>query len=143
MPNPARITTVRALGIVLSPESIRVLFLMSFLALELAGCAGFRAARLYQEGTLALNAGDPELAVIRFSEAGRLQPEASEIQNHLGLAFAASGQHAKALSAFQWAVDLDCSNEAAVRNLTAAQAAARNAGALAKTEFVGEPSDER
>ncbi len=143
MPNPARITTARAFGTVLSPESIRVLFLMSFLALELAGCTGFRAARLYQEGTLALNAGDPELAVARFSEAGRLQPEASEIQNHLGLAFAASGQHAKALSAFQRAVDLDCSNEAAVRNLTAAQAAARSGGALAKTEFAGEPSDER
>ena len=123
---------------VLLPESIPVLFLISFLSLSVAGCTGFRAARLYQEGTEALNAGNAELAIVRLGEAEQLEPDASEIQNHLGLAFAATGQHEKALSAFQRAVDLDCSNAAAVHNLAAAQ----SSRALAKTEPPGEFSDE-
>ncbi|MBW2390517.1 MAG: hypothetical protein JRG89_19105 [Deltaproteobacteria bacterium] len=114
------------------------MFLISFLSLCVAGCTGFRAARLYQEGTEALNAGNAELAIVRLGEAEQLEPDASEIQNHLGLAFAATGQHEQALSAFQRAVDLDCSNAAAVHNLAAAQ----SSRALAKTEPPGESSDE-
>jgi Flp pilus assembly protein TadD len=128
---------------VVLPESAPVLFLITLLSLSMAGCTGFRAARLYQEGTVALNAGDPELAIERLARAGQLQPEASEIQNHLGLAFAATGQHAKALSAFQRAVDLDCSNAAALHNLSAAQAAELAGRSLAKTELLGESSDGR
>lgn len=123
---------------VLLPESMPVLFLISLLSLGVAGCTGFRAARLYQEGTVALNAGDAEFAIVRLGEAERLEPDASQIQNHLGLAFAATGQHEKALSAFQRAVDLDCSNAAAVHNL----AAAESGRALAKREPPGESSDE-
>lgn len=149
MPNPAKSASqaARELRPVYLPESMLVLFLvlllMSLLSLSSAGCTGFRAARLYQEGTVALNAGDAELAVVRLAEAGQLKPDATEIQNHLGLAYAASGQRGKALSAFQRAVDLDCSNDAAVHNLAAAQAAARSSRAVAITELAGEPSDER
>jgi Flp pilus assembly protein TadD len=127
------------------PESVLVLFLISSLSLglSLTGCTGFRAARLYQEGTAALNAGDAELAIVRLGEAGRLEPRASEIQNHLGLAHASAGQQEKALSAFQRAVDLDCSNAAAVHNLAGAQAAILSGRVLAKTGPAGESSDER
>jgi tetratricopeptide (TPR) repeat protein len=125
------------------PESLPVLFLIFALSISLAGCTGFRAARLYQEGTEALNAGDSELAIIRLGEAEQLEPEASEIHNHLGLAYAAAGQHEQALSAFQKAVDLDCSNAAANHNLSAAQAAILSGRVLAKTEPEGETSDER
>jgi lipoprotein NlpI len=128
------------------PESQLVLLLelllMIFLSLSVTGCTGFRAARLYQEGTASLNSGHPELAVAQLSEASNLQPDASEIQNHLGLAFTATGQQEKALSAFQRAVDLDCTNEAATQNLASAEAAAQGRPALAKTETVGESADE-
>ncbi|MCP4036992.1 MAG: tetratricopeptide repeat protein [bacterium] len=90
--------------------------------LVLSGCAGFRAARLYQQGTHALNTGHSELAVRDLREAARLAPEASEISNHLGLALAATGHHTEALAAFERAVDLDCSNAAAAQNLAAARA---------------------
>jgi tetratricopeptide (TPR) repeat protein len=62
------------------------------------------------------------VAISQLTRAGALAPEASEIQNHLGLAFATTGQHEKALSAFQRAVDLDCANIAAAQNLVAARA---------------------
>ena len=93
------------------------------------GCGGVRAAHLYREGTAALNAGKPVVAISQLTRAGALAPEASEIQNHLGLAFATTGQHEKALSAFQRAVDLDCSNSAAVQNLVAARASVERARA--------------
>lgn len=122
---------------------VKVLLLVPFFVLSLTGCSGFRAARLYQQGTLALNAGDAGLAISRLREAGHLRPDGSQIQNHLGLAFATSGQQEKALAAFRRAVELDCSNAAAAYNLTAARAAARDSQALARSEPVGEPSDER
>ncbi len=110
---------------------------VALLALVLVGCTGFRAARLYQQGTAALNTGDAETAISQLGEAARLEPGASEIQNHLGLALAETGQHAKALAAFRRAVNLDCSNVAAARNLAAARAAARDRRALAKAESSG------
>ncbi len=119
--------------------STREAVVVALLAVGLVGCTGFRAARLYQQGTAALNAGDAVAAISQLGEAARLQPEASEIQNHLGLALVETGQHAKALAAFRRAVDLDCSNVAAARNLAAARAADRNRRALAKVEPTGEP----
>jgi lipoprotein NlpI len=136
-------SVLRLVGV---PESQLVFWpvslLVIFLSLSVTGCTGFRAARLYQEGTASLDSGHPELAVVQLSEASNLQPDASEIQNHLGLAFAATGQHDKALSAFERAVDLDCTNEAATQNLASAEAAADSRPALAKTETVGESADE-
>lgn len=106
---------------------------------SLVGCTGMRAAKLYQTGTRALNAGDGELAVERLSEASRLKPEASEIQNHLGLAYSVAGQPEQALAAFERAVDLDCSNTAAATNLAAAREAATDRRQLATTRSTGDP----
>jgi lipoprotein NlpI len=58
-----------------------------------------------------------------LERAAVLAPERSEVFNHLGLAYAAAGRPADALSAFERAVALDCDNRAAAANLRAAQAA--------------------
>jgi len=87
----------------------------------LVGCSSFQGARLYQSGTLALDRGDSARAIADLERAAELVPEASEVQNHLGLAYAAAGREADALKAFQRAVDIDCGNLAAVENLAAAR----------------------
>lgn len=81
------------------------------------GCAHVEAARLYADGTRALDRGDPATAVVRLERAAALLPAASEVQNHLGIAYLESGREAEALGAFQRAVRLDCSNRAARENL--------------------------
>jgi Flp pilus assembly protein TadD len=90
------------------------------LALMTAGCAHYQGARLYQSGTEALDRGEPERAVADLEGAAARVPEASEIQNHLGLAYAAAGRDEDALQAFRRAVALDCENHAAQQNLRAA-----------------------
>jgi Flp pilus assembly protein TadD len=93
--------------------------------LALGGCASLEAARLYAGGTRALDRGDSATAVTRLERAAALAPQASEIQNHLGLAYAAAGRDAAALRAFRRAVAIDCDNAAARANLQAAQRRAR------------------
>jgi Flp pilus assembly protein TadD len=90
------------------------------LALAFAGCAQFQGARLYQSGTEALDRGDSEQAIADLERAAERVPDASEVQNHLGLAYAAAGRDEDALRAFHRAVDLDCDNHAAAQNLRAA-----------------------
>jgi Flp pilus assembly protein TadD len=89
---------------------------------SLLGCATFEGARLYEQGTQALDRGDPARAIADLEHAAALVPRSSEIQNHLGLAHEAAGQDEAALRAFQRAVELDCSNAAAQQNLAAAEA---------------------
>jgi Flp pilus assembly protein TadD len=89
-----------------------------------AGCASFEGARLYDRGTRALERGDAAAAVADLERAAALVPHASEIQNHLGLAYAEQGRDGDALAAFRRAVDLDCDNAAAQQNLRAAEARA-------------------
>ena len=89
------------------------------------GCSSFRAARLYQSGTSALDRGDSTQAVVELERAAELLPEASEVQNHLGLAYQAAGRERDAEFAFRRAVALDCGNAAAVENLRVAEARAR------------------
>ena len=81
------------------------------------GCSSFRAARLYQSGTSALDRGDSRQAIAELERAAELAPEASEVQNHLGLAYQAAGRKSDAELAFRRAVVLDCENTAAVENL--------------------------
>lgn len=95
--------------------------LLVVLASPWVGCASFRGARLYQSGSAALDRGDPERAVVDLERAAALVPYASEVQNHLGLAYAAAGRHDAALRAFRRAVELDCRNRAAALNLRAAE----------------------
>jgi Flp pilus assembly protein TadD len=87
----------------------------------LLGCASLEAARLYRSGTAALDAGRPERAIVDLERAGQLAPQASEVQNHLGLAYAAAGRPDDAERAFRRAVELDCENVAAQENLRAAE----------------------
>lgn len=88
-----------------------------------AGCASWHGARLYLEGSRALERGDAELAVRRLEAASERVPRASEVQNHLGLAYAAAGHPEEAERAFRRAVELDCDNRAARANLIEAGAA--------------------
>ena len=90
------------------------------------GCSSFQAARLYQSGTAALDRGDSARAVLDLERAAELLPEASEVQNHLGLAYQAAGRDGDAELAFQRAVALNCENSAAAENLRVTQA--RSAG---------------
>jgi len=89
------------------------------------GCSGFRGARLYQSGTSALDRGDAVEAIAELERAADLLPEASEVQNHLGLAYQAAGRERDAENAFRRAVALDCGNAAAVQNLRVTEARAR------------------
>jgi Flp pilus assembly protein TadD len=100
-------------------------------ALAGAGCATFRGARLYESGTRALERGDAAAAVADLEHATRLVPHASEIQNHLGLAYAGAGREEDALRAFRRALELDCDNAAAQENLRAAELRAAGASAPA------------
>jgi Flp pilus assembly protein TadD len=89
------------------------------------GCAGplqtsrdaWRGARHYSAGTEALERGDAQTALEELSEAARLVPHASEVRNHLGLAWWQLGELGRARSAFEQAIALDCDNEAARLNL--------------------------
>jgi len=89
----------------------------------LAGCASWRGAQLYASGTRALDAGDPERAAADLERAAELVPKASEIRNHLGIAYLALGRTREARRAFERAVALDCDNEAARANLEELRAA--------------------
>lgn len=100
---------------------VAVLTLAIAFSPALAGCTSFEAARLYRSGTAALDAGEPIRAVADLERAGTLAPEASEVQNHLGLAYAAAGRPGDAEQAFRRAVELDCENAAARENLRAAE----------------------
>jgi Flp pilus assembly protein TadD len=83
----------------------------------LLGCSALEGARLYRAGTEALERGDSEAAVRALESAAERVPEASEVQNHLGLAYLASGRREDALRAFERALALDCDNDAARHNL--------------------------
>ena len=100
----------------------RLLVAMLLAALASLGCATYQGGRLYMSGTEALDRGDTARAIADLERAAELVPHASEIQNHLGLAYAADGRSDEALLAFRRAVALDCGNRAAQRNLRAAEA---------------------
>ena len=74
---------------------------------------GLRGARLYASGSEALEAGDAERAIDALEAAARLVPHASEIQNHLGLAYWQNEEFDRAAAAFDRAIELDCDNDAA------------------------------
>ena len=102
----------------------RIAFALALVAFAVAqsGCTSFRGARAYQRGSEALDRGDSPVAISEFERAALLVPHASEVQNHLGIAYSMEGRWDSALSAFRRAVELDCDNQAAQRNLTEAQA---------------------
>ena len=103
----------------MSRDALLTVVLAGLLGLS---CASWRAAQLYQGGTAALDAGEVQRAVADLEQASRLAPDASEIRNHLGLAYLAAGDKRAARDAFERAVALDCENGAAHRNLQVIEA---------------------
>lgn len=101
---------------------------LSTLACESQPVRTLRGGRLYLSGTEALDRGDPRGAIAQLEEAAILVPNASEIRNHLGLAYWSAGEEERARAAFEKALDLDCENEAARSNL--ARLAAEGATSL-------------
>jgi Flp pilus assembly protein TadD len=91
------------------------------LGLLLAGCASLEGANLYARGTAALGRGELPAAIADLERAAALVPEASEVHNHLGLAYTRAGREGEALREFERAVAIDCDNEAARHNLAAAE----------------------
>ena len=87
------------------------------LACESPALRTLRGSRLYVSGTEALDRGDTTLAIADLEEAATLAPAASEIRNHLGLAYWQAGDAVRARIAFEAAIDRDCENEAARANL--------------------------
>lgn len=88
------------------------------------GCAteagvAFQGARHYASGTALLDRGEDERAVAALERAARLVPHASEVRNHLGIAYWRTGRFDAARDAFESALALDCTNEAARANLAA------------------------
>jgi len=77
----------------------------------------WRGARHYAAGTDALSRNESRLAIAELERAADLVPHASEVQNHLGLAYWSEGQTSLARLAFEKAVELDCENVAAQSNL--------------------------
>ncbi len=112
----------------LTPKALGLLLAVGLVAAT--ACAEFRGARLYHSGTEALDRGDPTQAIADLERAAELAPGASEVRNHLGLAYAAAGRSDDAIASFEQALVLDCDNEAARRNL-----------ALARSGKLGRPKD--
>jgi Flp pilus assembly protein TadD len=91
-------------------------------AAPLAGCASLAAARAFRSGTEALDRGETGRAVAELERAAALAPTASAVHNHLGIAYEAAGRRDDARRAYERAVELDCANQAAWRNLAALRA---------------------
>jgi len=104
----------------------------SALLLLLLGCSTVEGYRHFEAGNAALDRGDAAVAVLELERAATLVPERSEVQNHLGIAYAAAGRPRDALAAFERAVALDCDNHAAKANLAAARSKAAAAPQLAR-----------
>lgn len=92
-------------------------------ALYAVGCStlppvrAIRAARYYAAGTQALEHGDARVAIAELERAVALMPDASEIHNHLGLAYWSDARDDAALRELERAVELDCDNQEARVNL--------------------------
>jgi Flp pilus assembly protein TadD len=117
-----RLEVRRALRYAYATMRPALVLLLLLAQLDSSGCASYRGARLYHAGTLSLEKGDTRLAISQLEEAASLVPQASEIENHLGLAYLEDGRRPDALRAFERAVELDCSNAAARENLAATSA---------------------
>lgn len=103
--------------------SVLGLLAVLVVACESRAFRSLQAGRLYTTGTEALDRGDHQTAIAQLEEAATLVPDASEIRNHLGLAYWSAGDSDRARAAFEAAIDLDCDNEAARANLASLDAA--------------------
>jgi tetratricopeptide (TPR) repeat protein len=113
---------VGRLSLVFSPILWAMLCVMFCVSVLQVGCEStpmraLRGARHYAAGSEALERNQSDQAILELERAAALIPHASEIQNHLGLAYWSGGRRASALAAFERALDLDCENQAAEGNL--------------------------
>ena len=81
---------------------------------------------------------EPHLFAL-LEQAARLLPHASEVQNHLGIAYSMAGRDDDALAAFGRAVELDCSNRAALQNLAEAEADREGEPPLTRNQVASDP----
>ena len=88
----------------------------------------FRGAQHYAAGSESLERGDSARALEELSRAAELVPQASEVQNHLGLAYWANGRPEEARIAFDRAIKLDCDNTAARQNRRALEEGTAHGG---------------
>lgn len=91
--------------------------LAALLAIALPACASIEATQHYRSGTAALDRGETAAAVAELERAAWLAPDAAYVQNHLGIAYEQAGRRDDALRAYERAVELDCTNDAAQANL--------------------------
>ena len=106
----------------MSARRLFALACLAVLAMTLTACEtqavrSFRAGRLYVSGTEALDRGEVGSAIEQLEAAVALVPAASEVHNHLGLAYWSAGNRERARAEFETAIELDCDNEAARTNL--------------------------
>lgn len=100
------------------PVVILVVFLAGGVFAGGLGCATWQATRLYESGTEALEHEQTAKAIADLERAAELWPDSGEIQNHLGIAYLQAGRRRDARDAFARAVELNCSNPSARRNLS-------------------------
>ncbi len=108
---------VRSFASRLAAAVLPLVLMLPLIACESTPIRAIRGAQHYAAGSEALERGESTRAILELEHAARFVPRASEIQNHLGLAYWAGGQIERARFAFRHAVDLDCDNRAARRNL--------------------------
>ena len=94
-----------------------LIFVSTTIGCESTPIRAIRGARHYSAGTEALTQSDPDRAIAELERAADLVPHASEIQNHLGLAYWSGGRTQAARVAFETAIELDCENKSAQANL--------------------------
>ncbi len=121
----------------------RIAFVIAFAAISGLACSSLppvraiRAARYYAAGSQALDRGDAAVAIAELERAAALMPNASEIQNHLGLAYWSDGREDAARQALGRALELDCDNAAARTNLARLQREQEAAAVLAARDGQG------
>ena len=96
---------------------VAIAFVVTLAACESTPIRAFRGARHYAAGTEALDRNEDVLAIAELERAAELVPHASEIQNHLGIAYWSDGRLRAAQVAFEKAIELDCDNVVARANL--------------------------
>jgi len=130
-----------------SAKALAVVAVVGLVGLSL-GCEttavrAFRGARHYAAGNDALANKDGARAIEELEQAAVLVPHASEIQNHLGLAYWSEGEFKAARNSFERALELNCENQAAALNLEELRTsnrstlAPRNTGAAQSGQFEG------
>lgn len=103
-------------GAVSGALAIALVIALATMGCESTPIRAFHGARHYAAGTDALVRQDGTLAIVELERAADFVPLASEIQNHLGLAYWSDGRTQAAKIAFEKAIELDCDNRAAQLN---------------------------